>query len=100
MIRSYVHLPNTSCYSYQSSKLIRYTVDHQCASKVHRKQGCPEAMQSDNGEHFVKGEKQLREEVNNWNQMQIHDFLVQRNIKWMFNPLASSHHDWVWERCI
>ncbi|XP_028402118.1 uncharacterized protein LOC114525108 [Dendronephthya gigantea] len=57
-------------------------------------------MRSDNGGNFVKGEKELRQEIEKWNQNQIHDFLVQRSIKWTFIPPAGSHHGGVWERCI
>ena len=64
------------------------------------RRGRPEEMRSDNGGNFVKGEKELRREIQDWNQTQIHDFLVQRNIKWTFNPPAGSHHGGVWERCI
>ena len=64
------------------------------------RRGRPEEMRSDNGGNFVKGERELREEIKNWNQTQIHDFLVQRNVKWTFNPPAGSHHGGVWERCI
>ena len=45
-------------------------------------------MRSDNGGNFVRGEKEL------------HDYLLQRNIKWTFNPPAGSHHGGVRERCI
>ena len=47
-----------------------------------------------------KIERELCEEVEKWNQAQIHDFLVQKRIKWTFNPPAASHHGEVWERCI
>ena len=57
-------------------------------------------MRSDNGGNFVRGEKELHDAVNSWNQSQIHDYLLQRNIKWTFNPPAGSHHGGVWERCI
>lgn len=57
-------------------------------------------MRSDNGGNFVRGERELRKEIENWNQSRIHDFLVQRNIKWTFNPPAASHRGGVWERCI
>ena len=56
------------------------------------RRGQPEEMRSDNGGNFVKGEKELREAVRDWNQSQIHEFLLQRNIKWTFNPPAGSHH--------
>ena len=64
------------------------------------RRGQPEEMRSDNGGNFVRGERELREAINEWNQSQIHDFLLQRNIKWTFNPPAGSHHGGVWERCI
>ena len=64
------------------------------------RRGQPEEIRSDNGGNFVRGERELREAVNNWNQTQINDFLVQRNVKWTFNPPAGSHHGGVWERCI
>ena len=35
-----------------------------------------------------------------WNQVQIHEFLLQHDVKWIFNPPTASHHTGVWERCI
>ena len=64
------------------------------------RRGQPKEMRSDNGGNFVRGEKELRDAVNSWNQSQIHDYLLQRNIKWTFNPPAGSHHGGAWERCI
>ncbi|KAK3737652.1 hypothetical protein QZH41_003414 [Actinostola sp. cb2023] len=65
-----------------------------------KRRGLPIEMRSDNGGNFVKGERELREAIRDWNQAQIHDYLLQRNIKWTFNPPAGSHHGGVWERCI
>ena len=45
------------------------------------RRGQPKMIRSDNGGNFVKGEKELREAVIEWNQSQIHGFLVQKNIK-------------------
>ena len=64
------------------------------------RRGCPEEIRSDNGGNFVKGEKKLREAVRQWNQGQIHEHLLQHDIKWIFNPPTASHHGGVWERCI
>ena len=64
------------------------------------RRGQPEEMRSDNRGNFVRGEKELRDAVNSWNQPQIHDYLLQCNTKWTFNPPAGSHHGGVWERCI
>lgn len=48
----------------------------------------------------MKGEKDLREAIRQWNQEKIHAFLLQKDIKWTFNPSAGSHHGGVWQRCI
>ena len=64
------------------------------------RRGKPEEIRSDNGGNFVKGEKELRKAVEQWNQEQIHEFLLQRDIIWSFNPPAASHYGGVWERCI
>ena len=64
------------------------------------RRGIPEVMRSDNGSNFVGGNKELREAISDWNESQIHEFLLQRNIKWLFNPPSGSHFGGVWERCI
>jgi hypothetical protein len=63
------------------------------------RRGQPEEIRSDNGGNFVKGEKELKRAVNDWNQTHIHEALLQQNVKWTFPP-AGSHHGGVWERCI
>ena len=35
-----------------------------------------------------------------WNQAQIQEYLLQHDVKWIFNPAAASHHGGAWERCI
>ena len=60
----------------------------------------PEEIRSDNGGNFVGGEKELRKAVRSWNQAQIHEHLLQTDVKWTFNPPAASHHGGVWEWCI
>ena len=39
------------------------------------RQGKPVQMRSGNSGNFVKGDKELREDIAKWNQEQIHDFL-------------------------
>jgi hypothetical protein len=56
------------------------------------RRGQPEEIRSDNGGNFVKGEKELKQAVNDWNQTHIHEALPQQNVKWIFNPPAGSHH--------
>ena len=64
------------------------------------RRGEPEVMRSDNGGNFVAGNKELKEAVANWNQKAIHESLLQRGVKWIFNPPSGSHFGGVWERCI
>ena len=64
------------------------------------RKGQPQRIRSDNGGNFVRGEKELREAIQDWNQQKIHDFLLAKYIEWVFNPPAGSHHGGVWERCI
>ena len=64
------------------------------------RRGRPEEISSDNGGNLVKGEKKLRESLQQWNQAQIHEYFLQHDVKWIFNPPAASHHGGVWEICI
>ena len=64
------------------------------------RRGQPEQIRSDNGGNLVRGEKELRNAIGGWNQEVIAEFLLQRNVKWILNPPAGSHHGGVWERCI
>ena len=64
------------------------------------RRGQPQRIRSDNGSNFVRGEKELREAIQDWNQEKIYEFLLAKNIKWVFNPPAGSHHGGIWERCI
>ena len=64
------------------------------------RRGSPEEIRSDNGGNFVSGEKELRKCIEEWNQDKIHQELLVKNVKWIFNPPTASHHDGVWERCI
>ena len=57
-------------------------------------------IRSDNATTFVGAEKELKLLIKEWNQTAIHNFLLQKQIKWMFNNPAASHHGGVWERCI
>ena len=57
-------------------------------------------IRSDNATNFVGAKKELKLLINEWNQTAIHNFLLQKQIKWIFNTPAASHHGGVWERCI
>lgn len=57
-------------------------------------------MQSDNGTNFVGAERELRQAIEGWNQSRINNMLLQKGIKWIFNPPTGSHHGGIWERMI
>ncbi|XP_028413969.1 uncharacterized protein LOC114536827 [Dendronephthya gigantea] len=64
------------------------------------RRGQPEVIRSDNGTNFVGGEREIHSAIDDWNQQKIQRFLLQQNVKWIFNPPSGSHHGGVWERCI
>ncbi|KAL7881127.1 hypothetical protein SRHO_G00033810 [Serrasalmus rhombeus] len=57
-------------------------------------------MRSDNGTNFVGADHELKKAIKEWNAAQIENSLLQRDIKWLFNPPSGSHHGGVWERII
>ncbi len=57
-------------------------------------------IRSDNGTNIVGAQRELRKEIQNWNQAKISDALLQRNIEWKFNPPGASYFGGVWERQI
>lgn len=62
--------------------------------------GTPKVVYSDNGTNLRAGDKELRESIELWNQDRINNSMLQKNIKWQFNPPAASHMGGVWERVI
>ena len=64
------------------------------------RRGQVKEIRSDNGTNFTGAEKELRAMISRWNQAKIHDTLLQKGIKWVFNPPGASHHGGVWERLI
>lgn len=57
-------------------------------------------IRSDNGTNFVGAERELRQAIENLNHDLINDVLLQKGVKWVFNPPAASHHGGAWERLI
>lgn len=64
------------------------------------RRGAVKMFRSDNGTNFVGGVNELKRCIESWNKEQIHDFLLQQNIKWVFNAPGASHAGGVWERMI
>ena len=64
------------------------------------RRGHPKVIASDNGTNFVGAQRELRDCIENWNQDQIKDALLQKNIEWRFNPPAAPHFGGLWERLV
>ncbi|XP_071479632.1 uncharacterized protein [Diadema antillarum] len=74
-----------------------------CIAAIRRfiaRRGAVQVMRSDNGTNLVGAKRELKREIDAWNQAQINDALLQRNIQWSCNPPGGSHHGGVWERQI
>ena len=62
--------------------------------------GCPREIRSDCGTNFTKADKELKANIEEWNQLNIENFCTQRGIDWIFNPPGASHMGGAWERMI
>ena len=61
------------------------------------RRGKPAHLWSDHGTNFVSANKEIRQAIKRWNQVQIEDQLCQEGIQWHFNPPASPHFGGAWE---
>ena len=64
------------------------------------RRGKPNTIISDNGTNFVGAEREFAEYVAAWNKEGIEKHLIQRGIRWKFNPPAAPHFGGVWERLV
>ncbi|XP_014663229.1 PREDICTED: uncharacterized protein LOC106805948 [Priapulus caudatus] len=64
------------------------------------RRGEPKEIRSDNGTNFVGAQAELRRAIQQWNQDQIHEYLLKHEISWIYNPPGASHMGGVWERLI
>ena len=62
------------------------------------RRGNAKIIRSDNGTNFTGGEKELKLELQAWNNNVIEDWMLQKNIDWKFNPPSAPHFGGAWER--
>ena len=60
----------------------------------------PEKVFSDNGTNLVKGDKELRKSLQEWNKSKLEQHMIQREIEWHFNPPSANHIGGVWKRMV
>ena len=63
------------------------------------RRGFPDMIRSDNGTNFVGGARELGSSIAAWNE-KVHESMLRKDVKWIFNPPAASHMGGVWERQI
>ena len=88
------HLRSTYCHSLDTDSFLL------ALRPFIARRGQVQELRSDNGTNFTSGERELRESIQEWNHDKIHEEMLQRNIKWGFNPPYGSHHGGFWERLI
>ena len=64
------------------------------------RRGKPATILSDYGTNFVGAAKEMRDCINAWNQSDIETSLVQKDIKWKFNPPGAPLFGGIWERLV
>ena len=64
------------------------------------RKGKPNTIINNNGTNFVGAEKKFSEYDAAWNKEGIKKHLIQRGIRWKFNPPAAPHFGGVWERLV
>ena len=64
------------------------------------RRGKPSTIISDSGTNFVGAEREFAEYVAVWNKEGIEEHLIQRGVRWKFNPPAAPHFGRVWERLV
>ena len=60
----------------------------------------PAIIWSDNSTNFVGAGKELRENIEKWNTINIAVELAHKGIKWRFNTLCAPHQGGIWERLV
>ena len=64
------------------------------------RRGKPSTIISDNGTNLIGAEREFAEYVAAWIKEGIEEHLIQRGIRWKFNPPAAHHFGGVWERLV
>ncbi|KAL7825869.1 hypothetical protein SRHO_G00336070 [Serrasalmus rhombeus] len=83
---------------------VAHTMDtDSCVNAFRRfitRRGEVKELRSDNGTNLISAEKEFREALKSWNIEQIERSLIQKGVKWTFNPPAGAHHGGIWEHII
>ena len=71
-----------------------------CLRRFINRRGEVSELRCDRGSNFVGAERELREEIRQWDQQKIDPELLQRGCKWIFQPPTASSMSGIWERLV
>lgn len=71
-----------------------------CLRRFINRRGEVSELRCDRGSNFVGAERELREEIKQWDQQKIDRELLQRGCKWIFQPPTASSMSGIWERLV
>ena len=91
-----------------TTRAVQFEVVHSmdtssCVMGIERfvsRRGIPSVIWSDNGTNFVATEKELLQNILQWNHQSIAESMVKKGVNWKFNPPSAPHHVGVWERLV
>ena len=69
-------------------------------SRFVARRGRPACVYSDNGTNIASGDKELRKNLDQFNQSRIDSQMTQQHIEWHYMPPHASHMAGAWERLI
>ena len=93
-------------FSCMSSRAIHLEISHSLStdsfiSALRRfvaRRGNVESITCDNGTNFVSGSREMKLNIDEWNESTTEEWLKQRNIVWKFNPPTASNFGGFYER--
>ena len=68
--------------------------------RIITRRGKPSTIITNNGTNFVGADREFAEYDEAWKKAGIEKHLIQRGIRWKFNPTSALHFGGVWERLV
>ena len=93
-----VYLSNYESGAYRSGTQVGHRQLSQCNNEIYCSKRQTKLDHQRQRDKLVGAEREFAEYVAAWNKEGIEEHLVQRGIRWKFNPPAASHFGGVWER--
>ena len=92
-----------TCLTTRAVQIVTSMDTSSCVMRVERfvsRRVTPAMIWSENGTNFIGAEKELREEVEKWNILNIAVEIAHKGIMRRFNPPSVAHQGGIWERLV